>query len=245
MPQSKSLDLREGSDRWTRATNAEQRHLVRVYDEWAAQLKRDLLASDRIAASLAQQTLILEKELPDLEAAMLEASHRGVLTAEKVALRGDDVTPRVLAVRQERLRLNDELITERFVPYIGEQLGKQLAAGVVAKPKLLAAGLAAQRSFPAQMSGNFWTMIFETLKAKGQDENEELRKQGLPPVKVRWLLDPLAEHCEPSTGYYGCPELAGEYPEWDAMPTVPGGQVTCRVNCRCTVEVWHNGQWER
>ena len=238
-------DLRTKPGRWERATNAEQKRLVRLYDEWAADLKRELLAADALAASPGQLNLILEKRLPELEAAMLAETHRGILKAEAVALRGGEVSPRVLAARAERIRLNDETVVDGFMPFIGGRLQEQLAAGVVSQPKLLTAGLVAQRSFPAQMSGGFWVMIFETLKAKGQDENDELRRQGLPPVKVRWVLDPLAEHCIASEGRYGCPDLAGVYLEWDALPTVPGGQVTCRLNCRCLIEVWRNGQWER
>lgn len=238
-------DLRTKPGRWERSTNTQQRALVMAYDRWAAQLRRDLLAAKSIALSLTQQELILDRALPGLEMALLETTHRGILAAEKVALRGEPPSARVLLVETERLKQNDDLVQAKLIPFLGERLKGQLAAGMVADPKLLTAGLAAQRSFPAQLSGNSWVMIFETLKAKGQDENAERSKQGLPPVKVRWVLDPLAEHCQPSSGYYGCPELAGEYPEWDAMPTVPGGQVTCRLNCRCLVEVWQNGKWER
>jgi hypothetical protein len=102
------------------------------------------------------------------------------------------------------------------------------------------------RAMPATYSGGYWVAIFEVQKGLGRVREDERAAQGLPPEPVRWDLDPNAEHCEPSPGYYGCPELAGEYPAgWSSLKTVPAGMVTCRGNCRCHVKVFRDGQWQR
>ena len=88
-------------------------------------------------------------------------------------------------------------------------------------------------------------MIFETQKALGTEKEHELALEGLAPERIRWVLDPNADHCEDSAGHYGCPGLAGEYDSWNDLPTVPAGQVTCRGNCRCHLEVFRDGDWRR
>lgn len=66
------------------------------------------------------------------------------------------------------------------------------------------------------------------------------------PRKVRWILDPAAEHCQDSAHGFGCIGLEGEYASWDALPTVPAGEVTCLGNCRCNIEAQNDdGSWER
>lgn len=238
-------DLRTKPGRWERATNAQQRLLVKAYDQWAAQLQRDLQRASQLWTPQAGLELIVDKALPALENAMLEATHKGIQTAEKIGLNGTLPSPRVLTNRQEHITKNDKLVSENLVPFIGQRIKEQLATGIVSEPKLLTAGLAVQRLSAASYAGGFWAMIFETKKAKGQDEAKDLIKQGLPPRRVRWVLDPSAEHCKASSGYYGCPELAGVYDSWDALPTVPAGMVTCRGSCRCLLEIEVNGQWRR
>ncbi len=237
-------DLRGGANRLVRATNAEQRRLARVYDRWAAGLQREILSALAHLAQPQQLEAILNRHLPDLEAKLISITHDGVKAAEKLAIGRDKPSPRVLAARNRHLSAADEKITSALMPFVAERLkaalvGPFLEAGDVAK------ALKAQRAYPTQYAGNFWSMIFEAKRAKGQDGDDALRRQGQPPARVRWVLDPQAEHCQASPGFYGCPDLAGEYESWDALPTVPGGQVTCRLNDRCWIEVWRNGRWER
>jgi len=97
----------------------------------------------------------------------------------------------------------------------------------------------------AQGAGESWVLIFKTQQTLGRAREGGRRAQGLPPETIRWVLDPRAAHCAASSGYHGCPDLAGEYDSWDALPTVPAAQVTCRGNCRCHLEVMRDGQWQR
>ena len=75
--------------------------------------------------------------------------------------------------------------------------------------------------------------------------DKEREEAGKKPRRVRWVLDPAAEHCKKSEFHYGCPELAGEYESWDHMPTVPAGDVSCLGNCRCHIDVKTESGWER
>ncbi len=238
-------DLRSGQSRLGRAVNAQQLRLVRAYDTWAAGLKRDWDTALKRWASPAQLRLILEGHLPELEAAMLDTTHRGIQTAEKLAIGRLPPSSRVVAAREDHLRKNDELVATALMPFIGERLAAALTGAGAVDSRAVVQALTAQRSFPAQYAGGFWAMVFETKQAAGQDEDEGRKAQGLPPVPVRWVLDPLAEHCQASPGFYGCPDLAGEYPSWGDLPTVPAGQVTCRGNDRCWIEVWRDGRWQQ
>ena len=237
-------DLRSGQNRLVRATNAQQKKLVRAYDTWAAGVKRDMDAALKRWARPVQLKAILDSHLPELEAAMLDTTHQGVQTAEKVVIGRGQPSPRVLAARNLHLRKNDELVTAALVPFIGARLVAALTGPGVVDSRAVAGALAAQRAYPAQYAGGFWAMIFETKRAQGLDVDEEQRRLGLPPVKVKWRLDPQAEHCQASPSFYGCPDLAGEYESWGHLPTVPAGEVTCRGLCRCWIEVWRDGRWQ-
>ena len=237
-------DLRSGQNRLVRAVNAQQRRLVRAYDAWAAGVMREIVALSGWV-SAAEAKLIIERRLPELEAAMLDTTHQGVQTAERLVIGRIQPTPRVLAIRDSHLARNDELVSTALVPFIGERLTAALTGAAALDSRGVLEALTAQRSFPAQYAGGFWAMVFETKQAAGLDEDQARQQEGLPPVKVRWVLDPNAEHCQPSSGFYGCPELAREYPTWGDLPTVPAGTVTCRGNCRCAIEVGRDGRWQR
>ena len=238
-------DLRSGQNRLVRAVNAQQHRLVRAYDTWAAGVKRDMDAALKRWATPGQLKLILENHLPELEAVMLDATHQGIQTVERLVVGRAKPSPRVLAARDAHLLKNDGLVSTALVPFIGERLAAALVGPGILDSRAVLGALAAQRAYPAQYAGGFWAMVFETKQAQGLDLDEEQRRLGLPPVKVRWVLDPQAEHCQASPGFYGCPDIAGEYPSWGNLPTVPAGQVTCRGNDRCWIEVWRDGRWQR
>ncbi len=238
-------DLRSGQIRLVRATNAQQRRLVRAYDTWAAGVKRDLDAAMKRWASPGQLKIILEGHLPALEAALLDTTHAGIQTAEKLVVGRAQPTPRVLSTRGQHLLKNDELVKTALVPFIGERLTAALTGAVALDSRAVVQALIAQRSYPAQYAGGFWAMVFETKQAQGLDLDEEQKRLGLPPVRVKWQLDPLAEHCEAGGGRYGCPDLAGEYDSWGDLPTVPAANVRCAGNCRCEILVWRDGRWQR
>ncbi len=80
---------------------------------------------------------------------------------------------------------------------------------------------------------------------------------------VRWVLGSWCKaHCRRIAGHPSCPDVTGEYDEWDCLPTVPdGAELACKSEelmawwddhhgqdemfsgCDCHLEVFHNGKW--
>ena len=238
-------DLRAKPGRWERATNAQQRKLVRAYDSWAVATRRELSIASARLASPAELQAIVARRLPLLEKAMLEITGRGIIgAANLVAGRGQmPLGIQALIVRQAAE--NAKLVSQSLIPHIQNQLNESINRGAMSDPKALRESFVSLRNRPAQYAGGYWTMIFETERELGRADERQRATQGEAPRPVRWVLDPLAEHCEGGPGFYGCRELAGEYPNWDALPTVPAGQVQCRGNCKCSLEVLVDGQWRR
>jgi len=252
---------RIGSGDYETKTNRQQRKLVRVYDEWSANLKRELARLTKNGATNADLQAYLDAQVPKLEARLVEIQSAGIRSAAKAAAGSRATLPAVLVTTDRQIRDNVELIRKNLVPNIHEKLTLALALAV----PMIGAGIGglaieqqrsvalaiknatlAGRSMPAQYAGGYWVAIFETEKTLGGVREAERADQGLEPEPVRWDLDPRAVHCEPSPGFYGCPQLAKEYPGgWRTLPTVPAGQVSCRGNCRCRVSVFRNGQWRR
>jgi len=252
---------RIGSGDWEQKTNRQQRKLVRVYDQWAAAVKRGLAKLAKDGASIPELQAFLDGQIPKLEARLVEIQTAGVKNAVKNAAGSRAELPAVLAMTDQQIRDNVEMIRNNLVPKVHEKLTLALALAVpaigigtmgLAAEQQKAVALAiknatlAGRNMPAQYAGGYWVAIFETEKTLGGVREGERAAEGLPPEPVRWDLDPRAEHCKPSPGFRGCPELAGEYPSgWRTLPTVPAGQVTCRGNCRCRVSVFRDGEWRR
>lgn len=261
---------RIGAGTWESKVNRQQRKLVRVFDEWVAGLKREIGARAKRGQTLPQLNAYLEEQIPKLESRLLEVNAAGVRSAAKTAA-GDFIDrPAVQAKVDQLIREGETLVRENLVPKVHEKLSLGLAAAV---PVAVVGGLAveqqraialaiknaslATRAAPAQYAGGYWVALFDVQRTVGTEHENERRAQGLDIEPVRWELDPRAEHCQPSAGFYGCPELAGEYPNgWSSLRTVPAGQVTCRGrtgpfggwtigNCRCHISVFRDGQWKR
>ena len=252
---------RIGSGDWETGTNRQQRKLVRVYDEWAAGVKRELARQAKNGATIPELQSYIDQQIPKLEERLVEIQTKGIQSAVKSAAGSRAELPAVLGMTDQQIRENVTLIRNNLVPKIHEKLTLALATAVpaigigitgLAVDQQRAVALAvknatvAGRSMPAQYAGGYWVAIFETEKTLGGVREDERAAEGLPPEPVRWDLDPRAVHCKPSPGFYGCAELAGEYPGgWRTLPTVPAGQVTCRGNCRCRISVFRNGEWRR
>lgn len=250
---------RIGSGSREQAVNRQQRKLVRVFDQWAAGLKREIAARARKGATLPELSAYVDGQMPALEARLVEVMNAGTASAVKNAAGSRAELPAIMALAERQKEENLAMVRDNLVPNIHEKLSLGLAAAI---PTLIIGGLAVQqqksvalaiknataasRSAPAQYAGGYWVMLFETDKTLGGIREDERAAQGLAPEPVFWNLDPRAEHCKPSTGFFGCPELAGEYPGgWRTLRTVPAGQVTCRGNCRCHMTVFRDGQWRR
>lgn len=249
---------RIGSGDWEQQTNRQQRKLVRVYDEWAAAMKRELNRRAGNGATIPELQDYLDQQIAKLEERLIEIQTKGIQNAVKTAAGSRVDLPAVLGMTEQQIRENVLLIKNNLVPNIHEKLTLALATavpivgiGLIAEQQRAIAlaiknATAAGRAMPAQYAGGYWVAIFETEKTLGGIREDERAAEGLAPEPVRWDLDPRAVHCKPSPGFYGCPELAGEYPGgWRTLKTVPAGQVTCRGNCRCRVSVFRDGEWRR
>jgi len=250
---------RIGSGTYEEKTNRQQRKLVRVYDQWAASLKREIAARAKRGGTLPELSAYLDGQVPKLEARLVEIMNAGTSSAVKTAAGSRAELPAILALAERHKEDNLAMVRDNLIPKLHEKLTLAIAAAV---PALVIGGLAVQqqkavslaiknatvasRSAPAQYAGGYWVMLFETEKTLGGIREDERAAQGLAPEPVKWNLDPRAVHCQPSAGFYGCAQVAGEYPGgWRTLPTVPAGQVTCRGNCRCNVTVFRDGQWRR
>ena len=240
---------RKGSGDYEGLTNRQQRALVKAYDTWAAKVKKELARLAEGGAGEARLTATLQARLPELEAELTRVTSQGVDKAARVAVgaghMADDVVRRVVAEEKASITA---LVRESLIPNIEGRLTAALAVGVAAITSAqLRDSFNGARVLPAQYAGGAWVAIFRVQQEAGKEVEKERKAKGLKVDPVRWVLDPAAAHCHPSAGgYYGCPELAKVYPGgWNSLPTVPAGQVTCRGNCRCHIEVYRDGEWRR
>lgn len=237
---SKVMELRPALGKWERATNAQQRRLERAYMGWSVVARRELSALAGRGATEQEIMLALERHGIVLEGLLLKRLQQGTIGASNLALGGKPAPARVASLIQRQMVENERLVREALLPHVMGNLKAKLP-GAIGDRKLLKEAFDTMRNRPAQYAGGYWTMIFETKREMGLQKEQDTKE----PERIKWELDPLAEHCEPRPGYYGCPELVGEYDSWGSLPTVPGGQVSCQGNCRCHLLVWQNGQWVR
>lgn len=221
-----------------------RKKLQRKYSGWLSGVAGDLVGDDppedkrkKLAAALALLALLLKRtgreELPK---------------ALGLGRKGEAPSPAGLADLAAQLTRNegflgdapDEAELERMADGPGRMVGDVFVAAVGRKlalagvePGIDELGIVSTgetlRSRLGLYDGVFWTLILLGLKDwYGEHAVGE---------KVKWILDPAAAHCE------DCPALAGIYENWDALPTLPGQDVRCNGNCRCTVEIMQDGKW--
>jgi len=102
------------------------------------------------------------------------------------------------------------------------------------------------------------------INRKG-DKGMPRRSSGTKAQPVRWVLGTWCEaHCRRIAGRPSCSDVAGEYDEWDCLPTVPdGAELACKSEefmawwddhhrqdevfsgCDCHLEAYHNGAWRK
>lgn len=249
-------DLRSGG-KWERATNVQQRKLVRAFDKWSKSLESAMISASESGASAGELATILDSQLPSLEAGMVRIGRQGMLDAESLVTGRRVIGPQISSTTDAMIAKNNLLVREGLIPGIRLRiLGEIDAQNQLKTGSILQAGPRARRFRdllqglrvrPAQYAGGFWAAIFEVQKAVGVERMEDRAARGLPPEPVRWVLDPGAEHCsDGADGFRGCPTQAGEYPGgWSTLELVPAGNVSCRGNCRCIIEVFTGGRWRR
>ncbi len=232
---------------WERVTNLQQRALVRAYDEWSARTRKELNQAIQRGATPPERYDIFKNSLTRLEASLAEVSVRGAERAGRVAAGKHFDTPVVQQVVQAEKDIARRLVSESLVPNIEAHLLAAVVGGFVLSEEALKTSFEPGRAMAAQYAGGAWVAIFKVQQGLGTELERERISAGLPVEPVRWVLDPNAEHCAHGPdGFYGCPELEGEYTGgWSTLPTVPAGRVSCRGNCRCRLEVFRNGEWRR
>ena len=236
-------DKRAARGAWERGTNAYQGQLVAAYDRWAAATEREMALAMQRGAGEQELRLILERRVALLTTTMQRLTQDGIYRGVKAGLgkRAPGIATRSVIGR--KLLENRETVQAKLAPRIEAVIAERITPGMD-RAALKAAFLPA-RSYPATYAGQYWVMIFEVQRAEGLELDREAKRLGRDPARVKWMLDPLAVHCEASEGRYGCPDLEGEYDSWDDLPTVPAGQVSCHGNCRCHLVVWRDGAWRR
>jgi len=239
------IKQRQGSGSWEQLTNRQTRRISRAYDEWSAQTRRVLNKMAKGGATIADQQRVLEQALRAFERQMIQIYTRGIDIAKNASAGNKRNLPDLMRLAETKKTEGDRMITQNLIPLISASLMPAIIAGVAFDSSKLQDAFLSTRSMAPQYSGGAWVMIFETQRTLGYARESERLAQGLPIEKVRWILDPRAEHCDDSAGFHGCINLVGEYDSWNALPTVPAAQVTCRGNCRCRLEVFRDGIWQR
>lgn len=247
MPELKpgGIKQRMSPGEWEKMTNRQQRRLTKVYDAWSVKTRRALVNLARSGGSIPDQYALFERATRELEIKIKEVYNKGIDIAKNAAAGSRADLPEVKSLADDRKRLGAMTIAAALIPTLTTKLVSDIARGAASNAKQLANAFLGARSLAPQYAGGAWVMIFETQKVVGKNKERERKAQGLEPEPIRWVLDPRADHCEASAGFFGCPQLEGEYKNWDALPTVPAGQVACRGNCRCHLEVFRDGKWQR
>jgi len=230
---------------WERMTNRQQRRLTKAFDEWSSKTRKALVNLAESGGTIQEQHRLFERALRGLELKLKEVYDRGIEIAKNASAGSRADLPEVESLADSKKLEGRQMIAAALIPAIAAKIIADISRGSAANVKSLQSAFLSARSMPPQYAGGAWVMIFETQKVIGKKKELERISEGKEPEKIRWVLDSHAEHCKSSPGFYGCPELAGVYPNWDALPTVPAGQVTCRGNCRCHLEVYRDGKWKR
>lgn len=223
---------RRGGAAWERGANARERGLIRAYNGWSASTKRMLQSAATRGISVVGIRALMTTQVALLETILLERAANLILAASRQVLKKRKLTdvPAVQGIILSRVQKTRQLISNSLIPAIGTHFDEALALGIPQQKAALDAVFAVPRSRVGSYVGGYWVMIFEVQRALGKERERERAVEGQNPERVRWNLDPLAQHCTTGDGRLGCDTLEGIYPNWDALPTVPAGEVRCLGN---------------
>lgn len=236
--------LRPAEGVWEKLTNKSQKRLVNGFDAWSVSIRKQIESAAKAGASTAEQYAIFEKGLVELEEKMTSATAQTIKRAGELSAKSRAALPAVQSTITKNILNSERIVKEGLIPTIHKRLAGDVAKGFIDKKTLQEAFLTV-RNAPAQTAGSSWVTIFDVQRTLGRERQLELISEGKQPEPVRWLLDPVAIHCEDGPGTFGCINLAGEYDSWDSLPTLPAALTTCRGNCRCHLEVFRDGKWQR
>ena len=231
------IDRRAAEGAYERLTNRLQVRLIRTYHGWGRVTKGDLKRAIRIGLPVSYLNGLVTAHVDLLLTTLQPIIASGVTAAGNLGVgRANARKPVVKAVVNKRI--------SKEAGYLHSSLGPDLKLdimGVVATGAAMTLALDSYDARVGSYAGASWATIFESQAALGK-ENERITGEA---QKIRWVLDPLAVHCKPTGGRRGCIELEGEYDSWNDLPVVPAGEVTCAGNCRCHLEIFLDGDWQR
>ena len=247
----RQIDTRTTEGSYERLTNRLQNRLIRAYHGWGRTVKADLKrASERdLPVSL---NVLIGARVDALLADLTTILASGIGAAGNLGV-GRANARRPVVKRAINQRVN------KASDYLHNSLGPDLKLDIIGvvspaifhfKLKLpglttivgaLAAVIDSYDARVGSYAGTAWATIFDAQAALGEEQEAATGTS----QSIRWVLDPAAVHCKPSNGRNGCPELEGEYASWNDLITVPAGEVTCAGNCRCHLEIYVDGDWQR
>ena len=231
------IDKRAAEGAYERLTNRLQVRLIRAYDIWVRGTTRELQRAIHKGLPVSYLQGIANSRVDELLANLTPMITSGVVAAGTVGVgRVNARKPVVQGAIHKRIGRETGYLHSSLGPDIKQQM-KVAGTDVPAiKP-----ALDANRARVGSYAGAAWATIFESQMALGKEQERENNES----QRIRWVLDPMAVHCKPAGGRRGCLELAGEYDNWNALPVVPAGEVTCAGNCRCHLEIFIDGDWRR
>jgi len=211
-------------------TNKQQGKLIGIYNSWSKVTKKLVDAAHDSSVSHEGIESLINRRLEELTKALKYESYKGIVKGVLEGTGYKRVAPADKAVVGRLLGQQYNVIDMKFKPYILKKLMDKM--DVAYKPKKVKLQLETTIAFDAMkplvggLVGTTWQAIFRG--AQNQGKRGELL--GNKPQGVTWQLDPGAEHCD------SCLEYEGHYDSWDALPTVPGGDVDCQGSCRCELK---------
>ena len=226
------MNLRPSPGSWEEVTNRQQRLLERTYKTWSMDVRKSLKKATLAGLLVPSLNTIFEAKLNELKDRLISIVQQGVDRAARASAKSrfeTDLVQSVVSMQKDDIAV---MVTASLIPNIHAKLLPTIATGQALNSQLMIEGFGMGESLISQYSGAAWVTIFEVQKSLGLQREAERLHSGGEIEPVRWVLDPMAEHCQRgSDGYFGCPELEGEYPGgWYTLPTVPAGKVTCRGN---------------
>jgi hypothetical protein len=153
----------------------------------------------------------------------------------------------VMETAQRHIERSQRYIRESLVPSLRERVAAEVERArrsEILTPELILAILGVFSGRVGEYAGEAWAAAHDTVKTVGEAMDRERAAMGLKPRRVKWLLDPNAQHCVAREGFYACPDMAGEYESLQLLPCTPGNGTACVTNCRCRLLLQEDdGRW--
>ncbi len=249
------IAARPGRRPFTQMVNEYQGELLALYDAWVHGLGEAV--DEEKPDSIERLGMLVDSHIVLLGNEMQALGRRRIREAVAHGLHDTEPSPEALRLMADAVEQNDKFITESLLPDVRERTLRDLSK-VLWEPVTMASGthlyadvtgalvlgvLEVLRGRVATYAGAMWAAGFQGAGIWIKDSDAGRSLQGYKPHRVKWQLDPNANHCKKSAYHHGCEQCAGTYDSWSELPTVPAGDVTCLGNCRCQILVEEGGQW--